>query len=322
MAQFDTEGFLSGFIQQQLSSQGFLGQTLEDQAQKRKNKLQLALESARTEQELMKKQRELDMEQQAKLLPQEQQQALVQQAATGQLSPTAPQPTTPLGQQRQFEVAQDIGKGKQAKALAGIKAKKEKAPAGYRWTEAGDLQIIPGGPVDLKQKQEQQKVVLRNKAGMEAANSILRGVDDALELTGFFTTGLTGRALTKLGFPSAVDLDSAVTQIKAGLAVDKLQQMRDLSKSGGAVGQVTEGEWELLASSVSSLRLGQSESQKRKNLNVIKDLYAKVKEDINNAAQLQLLNRVDNAEAAAATPQYDFAAEDARRAAIKGPGKR
>lgn len=62
--------------------------------------------------------------------------------------------------------------------------------------------------------------------------------------------------LASLPATRARELQSAVDTIKANLAFDRLQQMRDESETGGAVGNVTERELDLLGSTVASLDTG------------------------------------------------------------------
>lgn len=264
----DLENFIAGFAQQQLSSQGLLGQTLEDQAQKRKNKLQLALESARTEQELSKRERELALEQQSKLIPQEQQQALIQAASTGQMVPGAPQPTTPLGQERQFQVAQDIGKGKREKQLAGIKANKEKAPQGYRYTPTGDLEAIPGGPADAKLKEKQQTERFKQALKVDKLNTLSRHASEAKKAVSNISAGLG--SLTK-GIPltPAKNLDAKLESLRAAISFSELAEMREASKTGGALGQIAVRELDLLAAARGSLDQAQSPSQLKNTIEEI-----------------------------------------------------
>ena len=52
---------------------------------------------------------------------------------------------------------------------------------------------------------------------------------------------------------SNIDLDGAISSIKANVAFDRLQKMRDESKTGGALGNVSNIELGLLESSIASL---------------------------------------------------------------------
>lgn len=69
------------------------------------------------------------------------------------------------------------------------------------------------------------------------------------------------------------DLRSSLDTIKANLSFDALKQMREESKTGGALGSVTENELRLLSSAVASLDQAQSEDQLRNNLATVEKHY-------------------------------------------------
>lgn len=69
------------------------------------------------------------------------------------------------------------------------------------------------------------------------------------------------------------DLRGALDTIRANLSFDALKQMREESKTGGALGSVTENELRLLSSAVASLDQAQSEDQLRKNLATVEKHY-------------------------------------------------
>lgn len=107
--------------------------------------------------------------------------------------------------------------------------------------------------------------------GDEKRQRILSSVDDLLgRVSGFKTTGIAG--LTKfLPLVPAKDFDNDLNTLKANLAFGELQAMRDASKTGGALGQVSEKELTLLESALAGLAQTQSPANMRKNLNKIKD---------------------------------------------------
>lgn len=76
----------------------------------------------------------------------------------------------------------------------------------------------------------------------------------------------------------ARDLQSALKPLLADLGFDRLQEMRDASPTGGALGQVSERELDLLQSSMGNLDLGASQEQFLRNLDMVQNqligLYA------------------------------------------------
>jgi hypothetical protein len=105
------------------------------------------------------------------------------------------------------------------------------------------------------------------------ANKMLDDVAAAKELVGFSTTGLAGKASGVIPGTDAYNLNQRVLTLKANLGFDRLQQMRDASPTGGALGQVAVQELEALQASVGSLEIGQSQSELRNNLEKIQKHY-------------------------------------------------
>jgi hypothetical protein len=103
------------------------------------------------------------------------------------------------------------------------------------------------------------------------ADRIINTIDQAIPLIGYTTAGVAG-ALNIPGTEGR-DLETALTTIKANLGFDRLQQMRDASKTGGALGQVAVKELEALQATVASLDRGQSPDKLRENLQDIKYYY-------------------------------------------------
>lgn len=103
------------------------------------------------------------------------------------------------------------------------------------------------------------------------ADRIINTIDQAMPLVGYNTAGAAG----SLNIPGTEgrDLETALTTIKANLGFDRLQQMRDASKTGGALGQVAVKELEALQATVASLDRGQSPAKLKENLEDIKYYY-------------------------------------------------
>ena len=117
------------------------------------------------------------------------------------------------------------------------------------------------------QKTQQGKV----QAITDNADRIINTIDQAIPLVGYTTAGLAGAA--NIPGTEGRDLETALTTIKANLGFDRLQQMRDASKTGGALGQVAVKELEALQATVASLDRGQSPDKLRENLKDIKYYY-------------------------------------------------
>ena len=132
---------------------------------------------------------------------------------------------------------------------------------------------------DLKQKAADlaDKKITAAESAVGAADRIIGKVDEALPLVSGWTTGL-GSVTSFIPGSTGANLRSTIETIKANLGFDRLQQMRDASPTGGALGQVAVKELDALQASVSSLDLNQSPDRIRNNLEQIKTHYARWRE--------------------------------------------
>ena len=91
-------------------------------------------------------------------------------------------------------------------------------------------------------------------ASKETQFNLLDGLfEQAREQASKLSTGLSGQALSGIGGTEALELQKTIDAIAANVGFDKLQAMRDLSKTGGALGNVSNVELNLLTSSLGSL---------------------------------------------------------------------
>ena len=145
---------------------------------------------------------------------------------------------------------------------------------------------LKAGTTSLQQQLIQEKIdALRQKkqdaidAQLASAEVVVRGtqtvlgkVEEANKLVGKATTGI-GSYLSIVPGTSARELSSAIATIKSRLGFDQLQQMRNASPTGGALGQVAVKELEALQAAVSSLDQGLSPEALKRNLGQIKQSY-------------------------------------------------
>jgi len=104
---------------------------------------------------------------------------------------------------------------------------------------------------------------------LEGAQNLTRLIDEAAANTNYFTAGLGSLTAVIPGTPAA-DLAGTMESIKSNLAFDRLQQMRDESRTGGALGQIVLRELDMLASVWASTQQSQSPQQLRENLGILR----------------------------------------------------
>lgn len=157
---------------------------------------------------------------------------------------------------------------------AGLTKRYGKAPPGYRWKDDGTAEAIPGGPADIKAGEAGAKAQGRKDAASLAASNVLSAVKDAKNLVGLTTTG-PGSVLSRVPGTDARDLQAKLDTVKANLGFDRLQQMREMSPTGGALGAVAVQELIALQSTVASLDQAQSAKELKKSLEKIEGHYNK-----------------------------------------------
>jgi hypothetical protein len=170
------------------------------------------------------------------------------------------------------------------------------APAtGYRnvYDEQNRLiaqEPIPGGPVDTEQRQaaEQEQQRQQSAANQQGVRDTVIGRDvdrliAMIDQGGIFDlpeSGIVGGLLGAAGInQEAVDFKNTLQGIQATVAFDRLQQMRDASKTGGALGAVSERELDLLISAYGALQQNTSGPVLKQNLQTIKDVMTKIAND-------------------------------------------
>lgn len=120
------------------------------------------------------------------------------------------------------------------------------------------------------------------------AQSIFKEIDDALPMIDSATTGVFGAAARRVAGTPAYDLNTKLTTIKANLGFDRLQQMRDESPTGGALGQVAVQELEGLQATIASLDPNMSPPQLKENLMKVRGHYERWADATSRAIREQI----------------------------------
>jgi hypothetical protein len=134
-----------------------------------------------------------------------------------------------------------------------------------------------------KKTEKEAKLSQNQEMAIGAVDRVINEVKEARPMVGKLTAGFGGSALSVIPGTEARDLQAKLTTIKANLGFDRLQQMRDASPTGGALGQVAVQELVALQSTVASLDAGQSPKQLREALDKIERHYSKWRETVRKA---------------------------------------
>lgn len=118
-----------------------------------------------------------------------------------------------------------------------------------------------------------------NYGRLQDASIVANKVNDALGSLGFFSSGLAGQFSSWIRSTPAGTLNSIYKTLQAKIGFDELQAMRDASPTGGALGQVSERELDLLSSAIANLDVGLNAETQAQNLQEIADFFEKFQAD-------------------------------------------
>lgn len=152
-------------------------------------------------------------------------------------------------------------------ATADARARAEAQIAGQR--EAA----VQGARGEAERAEQAPKRIARYQQALDTSKNVQKSIENALGMIGTLSTGFLGARSRGVEGTPAYNLAAEIETIKANLGFDRLQQMRDNSPTGGALGQVAIQELVALQSTIANLDPNQSADQLRANLERIQDHY-------------------------------------------------
>ena len=139
--------------------------------------------------------------------------------------------------------------------------------------------------LESKREEQKSKVFGGFSSLVRKSETLKNNIDKALAAVSGWSTGLGNIALSRLPNTQARELENYLTTIKANIGFDRLQEMRDNSPTGGALGQVSELENRLLQATQGALDPLQRD-QLVDNLKIIRDTYDLVLEEKRRAMEI------------------------------------
>ena len=121
--------------------------------------------------------------------------------------------------------------------------------------------------------------------GAKITETSLRVIDDVFPMITSLTTGPIGKLTSGIPGTASYNFKAALETLKSNIAFGALTEMRAASKTGGALGQVSDREGQLLQSSLGALDIGQSPTQFKSQLQKIRDSiirWSQAMEDTSN----------------------------------------
>ncbi len=166
-------------------------------------------------------------------------------------------------------------------------------PSGYRGIYDDDnnlikLEAIAGGPAatdeadaEAEAEADSRRQGLRASRQSKIGGIVIEDINryrDLIENQGLFTpvTGALGEIVGNIAGTPASDARSLANTIGANIQFEALDQMRKESKTGGALGSITENELKDLRDTLGSIAASQSDEQLLYNLNRLENLYNNV----------------------------------------------
>lgn len=172
-------------------------------------------------------------------------------------------------------------------------------PTGFEQRDGGGIQPMPNSPQEREVIAGQTKATSALNSLEEKNRVVVDAIDKALGQSGFWTTGMMGSATSGIPGTPAFDLARTLDTIKANIGFGELQQMRDNSPTGGALGQVSERELAFLQSTITNIEQAQSQEQLQANLKLLRDYLSQATEQRREAFATQY---GDNSQRLPATP--------------------
>lgn len=157
----------------------------------------------------------------------------------------------------------------------------------HRIPQPGDM---PRDPVAERNKPDDSA----SPYAAERSERTVQSVDDLLGKVNRWTTGF-GSLLARIPETDAANFDAELDTLKANIAFNELTAMREASKTGGALGQVSNIELGLLQSALGALRANQSPAN-------LKAQLMKIRGSVNRWRKAQGLPEIPSPDATTAPP--------------------
>jgi hypothetical protein len=168
-----------------------------------------------------------------------------------------------------------------------------KAPPGYRFTTAGELEPIPGGPAAPKPMTPAQETARRDKLGKEfkTAQTALQMTQDVLDSISFVRNepglnramGYTGTMLPSFPGGAAASAEVRLKNLEGKVtALGKAQ-----ASASGAIGSIANQEWQILRDQIAAIDRTKGEGPLLAQLDLIETQAKGAMERIRDAYERQ-----------------------------------
>jgi hypothetical protein len=162
-----------------------------------------------------------------------------------------------------------------------------KIPPGYRQTADGNLEAIPGGPADLKLQGALNQDTAMLNGSLSSFDRLAEATNGLLNAPGLAgITGIRG-SIPNIPGSQAADAEAKLNTLKSQVGFGVLQDLRNNSKTGGALGAVSDAEGKRLEANLASLEKAQSLEQMKESLGKILQYANDAKDRVRAAYNLK-----------------------------------
>jgi hypothetical protein len=142
-----------------------------------------------------------------------------------------------------------------------------------------------GDKADQKKDQLKAKSDLAVIMANDKANNVISKVDRVIAGTGRLSAGILSKATAQIPGTNAYNMARDLETVKASIGFKELNDMRQASPTGGALGNVSNVELDFLQSVISNLNQAQSPERLKSNLEDVKYHYGRWKSMVELAAR-------------------------------------
>jgi len=141
------------------------------------------------------------------------------------------------------------------------------------------MRPIPGSPAAIEAERAAAAANVRRETAQQTGATVIGAIDRAEEIirtSTLPTTGFLGERFANIGGTGARDLAGSINTIRANIGFDQLNQMRQASPTGGALGNVSNQEIAYLQAVLGDLGQSQSAGELQRNLRRMRDAYDEI----------------------------------------------
>ena len=198
---------------------------------------------------------------------------------SGATVPAAPASVEDFYAGRRLRQVEQAGRTAEAEARGRVSA--PPAPRqDYRYTQGFEgVEPIPGSLAERERRDRERAERVRRETTQQMGGTVIRAIDDiqqTMRTATFPTTGYFGRQLSTLGGSAANNIRTDIETIRSNIGIDQLNQMRQASPTGAALGSVTDRENTILQSLLGNLDQSQTEAQFLRNLRRLRETYTEI----------------------------------------------